>query len=918
MGPQPTVTNALFEAFLRCKMKVHLLAGGAEETDTAIPRHQHGLTKAYEQSALQHLRSRVSDGQVCEGMPPLRAFQLDRYRLIVDPVIAVPGLRAELHALERVTVGRGAAQYALCPVRFVPNARLTRLDKLAVAFDALALSRLTGCLPPIAKIIHGSDYTATAVRLPKLVDEARSYIAELRAQQASAARPPVILNKHCPACEFQSRCHQVATEQDDLSLIKTINQKEWAKQHAKGIFTVTQLSYTYRPRRRHAHSSVLRLKHEPALKALAIRKQRVHVVGRPCFTIPENAVYFDVEGIPDRDFYYLVGLCYRRAGLDIHEAFWADDPQDEREMWATCLQALTLLHDPVLVHFGSYETEFLKHMKALYHGEGSGEAELVSRLITSSVNVLSPLHAQVYFPTYSNGLKDIARYLGYRWSDANASGLHALMWRSEWETSRDPNLKRKLITYNAEDCEAAQRVAEAVTAICSEQESEASEPSSSVNVESLGREHPKLLGRLHYSRPEFKKINEAAYWDYQRSRVYTRSNPRLRKAASQKISRKQTATKTRSVRIASARPEACLNCGLRQVHINRTPSKLVYDLRFYSTGVMSSLARYSSPEYRCTACGSRSMSALPNRFGRNLRSYIVYQIVELHMSIQSVSEGLESLFGMSLSCDQITRIKSKSAAEYRELYRQILRNIVAGSVVHADEPKITVDKKLGYVWVFANLESVAYVFSDTRDAGTLKDVLGSFAGVLLSDFYAAYDGIDTAQQKCLIHLLRDINEDVLRNPFNGEMEEVARCFAGLVKPMVDTLDRFGLKAWHLRKHKKAVVSFFRRLQRRKYQTEVAIGYKKRFEKNRDKLFTFLDYDGVPWNNNNAEHAIKNVAQMRRAVGSKGTTRSIKDALVLLSIKDTCKYKGVNFLDFLRCGDVDVDAFAARSSARTRH
>jgi hypothetical protein len=198
------------------------------------------------------------------------------------------------------------------------------------------------------------------------------------------------------------------------------------------------------------------------------------------------------------------------------------------------------------------------------------------------------------------------------------------------------------------------------------------------------------------------------------------------------------------------------------------------------------------------------------------------------------------------------------------------------------------------------------------------NVLGSFTGVLVSDFYAAYDVIDTAQQKCLIHLSRDINEDVLRNPFNGEMEEVARSFAGLVKPMVETVDRFGLKAWHLRKHKKAVEGFFRRLQRRTYQTEVAIGYKKRFEKNRDKLFTFLDCDGVPWNNNNAEHAIKSVAQMRRAVGSKGTARSIKDALVLLSIKDTCKYKGVNFLDFLRCGDMDVDVFAARSSARARH
>src|SRR3954447_1212735 len=124
MGPQPTITNVLFDAFLKCKMKADLLAGGAEETDADIPRHQHGLAKTFEQSALQHLRSQVSDGQVCEGMPPLRAFQLDRYRLIINPVVAVPGLRAEVHALERVTVGRVAAQYAFYPVRFVPNAKL--------------------------------------------------------------------------------------------------------------------------------------------------------------------------------------------------------------------------------------------------------------------------------------------------------------------------------------------------------------------------------------------------------------------------------------------------------------------------------------------------------------------------------------------------------------------------------------------------------------------------------------------------------------------------------------------------------------------------------------------------------------------------------------------------------------------------
>ena len=43
----------------------------------------------------------------------------------------------------------------------------------------------------------------------------------------------------------------------------------------------------------------------------------------------------------------------------------------------------------------------------------------------------------------------------------------------------------------------------------------------------------------------------------------------------------------------------------------------------------------------------------------------------------------------------------------------------------------------------------------------LEDVLAGFEGVLVSDFYAGYDGVPCRQQKCLIHLMRDINEDLL-------------------------------------------------------------------------------------------------------------------------------------------------------------
>ena len=75
--------------------------------------------------------------------------------------------------------------------------------------------------------------------------------------------------------------------------------------------------------------------------------------------------------------------------------------------------------------------------------------------------------------------------------------------------------------------------------------------------------------------------------------------------------------------------------------------------------------------------------------------------------------------------------------------------------------------------------------------------------------------------------------------------------------------------------------------------------KQRFEKNRDKLFTFLRYDGVPWNNNNAEHAIKAFARLRDVISGSSTKKGVDEYLTLLSVAETCEYQGLDFLDFLR-------------------
>ena len=197
-------------------------------------------------------------------------------------------------------------------------------------------------------------------------------------------------------------------------------------------------------------------------------------------------------------------------------------------MWVKCLETLALTNQPRLIHYGSYETQFLRRMNARY-SDASMKSDLIDHLISSSLNLLSFTYAQIYFPTYSNTLKDVAGFLGFEWSERDPSGLRALMWRSEWENFRDPEIKRKLITYNAEDCAAVQKVAGAIARVCEGQRA-TDAAVDSINVKSLTSEFPKRFGPLNFAVPAFEQINAAAYWDYQRNKVYVRSNNRVRKA----------------------------------------------------------------------------------------------------------------------------------------------------------------------------------------------------------------------------------------------------------------------------------------------------------------------------------------------------------------------------------------------------
>jgi predicted RecB family nuclease len=909
MNSDTPVTDTAFEALLHCDTKSYLLHESIDN-QSKFGVWGDSLGQQFKQGVSEWLRSSFGD-EVYVGTPSRRMLKQGSHRIVLRPLIKSSDLCAEPDALWRTPPDLERHDFRYGPVRFIRNEKVSRFDKLLLAFDALALNRFSNNPLGSGKLIYGSQYRILTVPLAKFLEKARHSVVQLTKQQKSGVPPPLVLNKHCPECVFCARCRQAAVEKDDLSLLANMTAKERQKLNDKGIFTVTQLSYTFRPRRRRRFKGSQTFKHEPSLKALAIRKDLIHVVGTSTFNIPEGAVYVDVEGIPDRDFYYLIGLRYKTRDEYVQRSFWADSPSDERQMWASCFSVLKLLHNPRLFHYGNYETLFLKRMKVRYLGQ-SGDEGFLDQLIASSVNLLSLIYAQVYFPTYSNGLKDVARRLGFEWSESEASGRQALIWRAQWETNRNPTLKRRLIDYNQEDCQAMQRVAEAIANVCSERPSTAAE-AMSVNVSMLERDPPLRFGPLQYVAPDFKAINEAAYWDYQRNKVYVRTNDRLKRISRKRVKNITTSglPVNKSIQAKENRPSLCPKCNSTKFYRNGRFNSVTYDLRFSPAGVRRWVVRHNFNRYQCRNC-KNGYNELPRQelFGAHLKAYVLYQIIELRVSQHAIGRSLGVLFGLQMSPTSVNCIKISATKQYEPTYRGILHRIIEGPLVHADETRVMINGEAHYVWVFTNLEDVAYVYSNSRDASTALEVLTGFKGVLVSDFYAGYDSVDCAQQRCLIHLLRDINEDVLKEPFNVELEELAHGFASLLRPMVATIDRFGLKTYHLRRHKLAVERFYRALSGRDYKTDVAAGYKKRFEKNRDKLFTFLDHDGVPWNNNNAEHAIKAFARLRKVIGANGTPKGVRQYLVLLSISETCKYKGISFLDFLRSGEIDLDAFAA--------
>jgi predicted RecB family nuclease len=915
------ITADVLKAFLNCKYKAHLKEAGESGTQTDYEALLLLRRDEVRQAAIQKILASAGESLVGGPIPLTEPALKSGPPFVLDPVFEDDFFSLKLDGVKRVPGPSRLGTFHYVPILFDGGEKVAREQRLLLELHGLLLSGVQGAAPSHGVVWHGKECRATRVALN--AGRAEQLLRQLR--RARDAEPPrLVLNDHCQMCEFKQQCRGQAVNEDNLSLLRGLGEKEIRAYARKGVLTLTQLAHLFRPRRKGKRAVQKNKKRYYALQALAIRDKRLYIFGTP--EPPKNQVriYLDMEGVPDEDLVYLIGLVVCWDGEERRLSFWADGKEQESNIFQRFLDEVTRHEDFTVFCYGGYERTFIKRMR-----KSANRKKQVDRVLERLVNVLSLVHAHLYFPCHSNGLKDVASCLGFSWNDPDASGLQSLVWRAKWETTQAEEWKQKLLVYNLEDCVALKKVVDLLDSIGTRPatpDGEAGCPPVS-RVEDIDRwVNDRKWGTMNFAQAEFEEINQRAYFDYQRERVFVRSSRTLRKSRWGKKKGRQKVPATQRITVTARKCPSCGSSSLttevnrREVTCPIPKVKRAFDLWVTPAGIRRKVIECSAAVHRCLDCGHdfipKSYERMDKHF-HGLKAWAMYQHIAHQISLETVETMIAEFFGLRVHRCEAHMFKRLMARYYRATYRNLLRKILAGPLVHIDETEVKLRTGKGYVWVFTNLEEVVYMYRPTREGDFLKELLKDFRGVLVSDFYTAYDSIECPQQKCLIHLMRDMNQDLLNNPFDEDLKAITLPFGTLLRGAIATIDEHGLKRRHLAKHVVEVKAFFCTLAGQAFQSEAAESLRNRLLKYKGKLFTFTEHDDIPWNNNNAEFAIKRFAYYRENTVGAMNEGGLTDYLVLLSICETCRYKGVSFFRFLLSGLRDIDAFCRRRSLRQR-
>lgn len=906
------ITSDLVAAYSRCQRKAFLLLRGK------IKGAQHEYDCILEERAAANRSCYIStlpNGQLNPRFAKKDSVQFSR-KDSPSCTISADDLVATCDALLKPKRESPGAHARVEPHVVIGTQSVTDDQKLRLAFAGYVVGQTSRYRPSIGLIVPPTG-SPKQIRLEPLYSKVRLIINDLREQiRKPLSEPPAAcLNKHCATCQFRDYCVLEAEKGDSLSLLGRMTPKLVRRYQKKGIFTVTQLSYLYKPRRRRKKAADTPPSFNVELQALAIRTNKIYLHEIPTISKQPIELFLDVEGIPDQGFDYLIGLITQNGNDVSSHSFWADSIEDEAKIFEACLQKATEYGNAPIYHYGSYEPRAFKRVSKKY---GIDCKAFINRM----VNVNSFVFGKVYFPTISNRLKDLGARVGASWSAPDPSGLQSLVWRYRWEETSEREYKDFLLTYNQEDCHA-------LRLLTRELQNLTDSAASRSDVDFADRPKLNSTERGEEIHCAFDNILRSAHLEYRSRQIRFRRTgdpaspePRKRGAPTGHKGHFHTGPTTAAKTLHVRRPMKCpRHKGQRLHRTNALAEHSIIDLVFTRNGCRKTTVKYVGRKGYCQICHRHYSPPMIRRFGgrifgHRLQAWVVYQRVALRLPYSAISQHIEALFSEHVSRGSIVNFMRNVTQHYSHTETLLLRSILASPFIHTDETKISIEGTQHYVWVLTDGTHFVFQLTETRETTLLRKTLQSYEGVLISDFYPGYDSFPCRQQKCLSHLIRDLNDDLWRNPFNQEYEAFLVSVRDLLVPILEDVERYGLKARFLKKHMKVVDRFYKQtIDGVQNKCEIVQKYRKRFARYRESLFLFLIEDGIPWNNNMAERGLRHFAVQRKISGSFFKTGAT-DYLRLLGIAQTCRFQKKSFLKFLLSGERDIDKYKERKRRAT--
>jgi len=490
-------------------------------------------------------------------------------------------------------------------------------------------------------------------------------------------------------------CHAQAEHEDNLSLLDGVTARVMRQYERKGIFTVKQLSYLFKPRKPKKRSrKPPPVTHKIELQALAIREKKIYLQELPALFRQPVELFVDMEGIPDRGRYYLMGLLVCQGDTIEHHAFWADTDQDEHHMWQQFLDMVTQYPDVPIYHYGSYEPRAITTLAKRYDTDAES---LTKRL----VNVNGYIYGKVYFPVRSNRLKDIGHFIGAQWTSPHASGLQSLVWRHYWEETQDAQYREVLVIYNAEDCRALKLLVDELSKI-----QLSADTLSGVDYADKRKQPTTEISKEINSK--FGTMLRFAHFNYDKKKISFRQDIENTESAQDRKEKKKHAghmAKQRIVNIEKKvkrvikveRGKVCPKCGHKPLRkTERMSHRTIIDLVLTKNGLRKTLIQYEGVQGYCIKCqrfySPPELRKYRNRelYGDGFKAWIVYQRIALRMSYGSILESAEEYFDETITSGRLPDFIRNLGQRYAENEKTIIQHLLESSFIHADETKVNI------------------------------------------------------------------------------------------------------------------------------------------------------------------------------------------------------------------------------------